>query len=201
MNRESICLRAARPTFEEGLVFGRLYDEVTEHGFRYLFGRHVVDILAAAYIVEGHDLSFENAMFAERDGEIIGMISGYTAEQHRDSTDKPLMEAPGNRMLRRWGVALLAARRRLFGALQEGDFYVQAFIVDEDFRGQGVGTVLMKEMEAQARETGSTRFTLDVTAKNIDAQKLYERSGLIVESKWPDMPLIPPILLRMVKPL
>jgi hypothetical protein len=80
MDRQSIVLRAAKPTFDEGLAFARYLDEAAEGFFRFMLGRRAGHIIATAFAQPDHDLSHQNVTFAERDKAIVGMVSGYTAE-------------------------------------------------------------------------------------------------------------------------
>ncbi|TMR62273.1 hypothetical protein, partial [Streptococcus pseudopneumoniae] len=82
MDRHSIVLRAANPTFDEGLAFARYADEAAEGFFRFMLGRRAGEIIATAFAQPDHDLSYQNVTFAERDNVIVGMVLGYTAEQH-----------------------------------------------------------------------------------------------------------------------
>jgi len=93
MHQHSTVLRAASPTVEEGRVFARYLDTAAEGFFRFMLGRRSMDIIAAAFLKPDHDLSFQNATFAERDKVIVGMVSGYTAAQHRRSSGRPLEQA------------------------------------------------------------------------------------------------------------
>ena len=54
---------------------------------------------------------------------------------------------------------------------------VQNFGVLPQHRGRGLGTVLLRKSLEGFREAGVFRVTLEVTAKNQDAQRLYERLG------------------------
>lgn len=49
--------------------------------------------------------------------------------------------------------------------------------VTVDYRGQGVGTMLLDAVAKRARELGCCRVTLEVASDNSGAKKLYERSG------------------------
>ena len=80
MDQQSIVLRSATPTFDEGVVFARYLDEAAEGFFRIMLGRQVSDIIATAYTQPDHDFSYQNVIFAERDKVIVGMVLGYTAE-------------------------------------------------------------------------------------------------------------------------
>lgn len=200
MDQQSIILRSAKPIFDEGLIYARYLDEAAEGFFRFMLGRRVADIIATAYTQPDHDFSYQNVTFAEHDEVIVGMSSGYTAEQHRRFSEQPLKQAAGNRALRMRGVRILFAPLwRLLNTLAEGDFYLQAIAVDKELRGEGVGSTLMDSIEDRARVTGSTGLSLDVSAKNEGARRLYSRRGMTVESEWPKLLFIPPLFVRMTK--
>ncbi len=90
-NAHPISLRAATPSFDEGLAFARYADEVAEGFFGTMLGRRWEEIVATAYAQPDHDLSYQNVTFAERDNKIVGMTLAYTAEQHRHSSRQPLI--------------------------------------------------------------------------------------------------------------
>ena len=106
MDRHSIALRPATPTFEEGLACARYFDEAAEGFMRLVFGRRFEYIIATAFTQPDHDLSYQNVTFAERDNVIVGMTLAYTAEQHRRSSRDPLMRAAG-RLKIRMNIALI----------------------------------------------------------------------------------------------
>jgi len=201
MDRHPITLRAAKPSLDEGLVFARYLDEAAEGFFRFMLGRDAGEIIARAFVEPGHDLSYENVTFAERDNVIVGMVSGYTAEQHRRSSRQPLKQAAGRYHLRMKIVLILfAPLMRIIDSIADSDFYLQAIAVDKELRGDGVGSVLMDSLEERARASGSTRLALDVSAKNVRARRFYERRGMTVESQWPKRLPIPGLrFYRMTK--
>jgi ribosomal protein S18 acetylase RimI-like enzyme len=203
MNQHSLILRDAAPTFDEGLVFARYLNEVAEGFIQLMYGQQFADIVATAYCQTDHDYSFQNVVFAERDKAIVGMAAGYTAEQHRHSSDQPLKQAPGYPAVRKGIVgALCAPLLRILDTLADGDFYLLSIGVDRELRGEGVGSRLIDSIEARARASGAIRLALDVSAKNGGARKLYERRGMAVESQWPKRLTIPGLkLLRMTKTL
>ena len=203
MHPHSTILRAAKPTLGEGRVFARYLDQAAEGFFRFILGRRSVDILAKAFTQSDHDLSYQNVTFAERNKVIVGMASGYTADQHRCSSDRPLKGAAGRFNLRMMVVSILfAPLLQIIDTIADDDFYLQAIAVDKELRGEGVGTALMDLIEERAVDSGSVRFVLDVSAKNESACRLYEQRGMSVESKWPKRLVIPGLrLFRMTKEL
>ena len=192
MDRNSITLRPANPTEDDGLAFARYLDEAAEGFFRFMLGRRAKHIIAAAFAQSDHDLSYQNVTFAERDNVIVGMVSGYTAEQHRRSSRQPLKQAAGQWNLRmRIVLVLFAPLMRIIDSISDVDFYLQAIAIDKELRGDGVGSVLMDFFEERARASGAARLSLDVSAKNKGARRFYERRGMIVESQWPKRLKIP----------
>ena len=203
MDRHSIVLRAANPTLDEGLAFARYADEASEGFFSFMLGRRTAHIIATAFVQPDHDLSYQNVTFAERDNVIVGMVLGYTAEQHRHSSRQPLKRAAGRHNLRmRIVLILFAPLMRIIDSIADGNFYVHAIAVDRELRGDGVGSILMDSIEKEARVNGSTRLSLDVSAKNEGALRFYERRGMTVESQWPKRLPIPVLkFYRMTKGL
>ncbi len=58
------------------------------------------------------------------------------------------------------------------------DLYVDDLCVDENSRGQGIGTALYRFVECYARKTACDRITLNVWCLNESAMRFYERIGL-----------------------
>ena len=55
--------------------------------------------------------------------------------------------------------------------------YVSSFAVRPAWQGQGLGSALLRQFEATARDAGKTRIALHVTDTNWKARRLYERHG------------------------
>ena len=203
MHRHSTMLRAANPNFDEGRLFARYLDRAAEGFFRFWLGRNAVDIVATAFIQPNHDFSYQNVIFAEREKVIVGMVSGYTAEQHRRCSGRPLKLAAGRCNLRMMVVSILfAPLLRIIDTIADGDFYLQAIAVNKELDGKGIGSALLDSIEERAIASKSSRLTLDVSAKNEDARRLYERRGMTVESQWPKRMAIPGMrIFRMTKAL
>ena len=200
MNTEPILIRPAEPTYDEGLRFAHYVGLASEGAFRYLLGRRVNEILAKAFVTPGHDMCYEHVLFAEADGQIVGMGSGYTSKQHSASRDDALKRAAGGSSLRMAIMFTLAAPIfRFMHTLAAGDFYVEFLAVDEGHRGKGIGSRLLSALEDRAQATGSTQFAIDVAGRNKIAQKVYERYGFETIDRWPRTRLVRPNILRMSK--
>ena len=192
MDQASTTFRPANPTEDDGLAFARYLDEAAEGFFRFMLGRRAKHIIAAAFVQPDHDLSYKNVTFAERGNMIVGIVSGYTAEQHHRSSHYPLKQAAGQWNLRmRIVLVLFAPLMRIIDSISDGDFYLQAIAIDKELRGAGIGSLLMDSLEERARASGAVRLALDVSAKNEDARRFYEHRGMTIESKWPKRLHIP----------
>jgi ribosomal protein S18 acetylase RimI-like enzyme len=56
--------------------------------------------------------------------------------------------------------------------------YIQDLIVDRDFRGQGVGERLVREVARTVRAEGAAYLRLAVDVENLSAQAFYDRLGM-----------------------
>ena len=67
--------------------------------------------------------------------------------------------------------------------LEKCDFYLAGVAVDEEFRGQGVGSFILDQGINMARKRGCKRVVLDVALDNLGAKRLYEKKGFKVFNK------------------
>ena len=203
MSEPTVFVRPATPEPSEGLLFARYLDQAAEGFFGFMLGRNSEQIVANAYSEPGHSLSFENVVFAERDGEIAGMSAAFTSAQNRSFSEEPLKRAAGRKAAFRLRCVriLLWPLLRVLDNVAEGDFYLLAVAVEPDLRGAGIGSLLMDDTEDRARRAGSVRLCLDVAAKNEGARKLYARRGMVESSLWPAPKMLPTLFVRMTKDL
>jgi len=195
-NIDEIVIRAAKPQFKEGLVYAELFNETSEGFFKSMLGKEAYRIIADAYVNPNNEYSYENVAFAEYQNEICGMVAGYTTSEKKrfhkkiDRNRRTLLFTVVSNFL-----------SRFLGPKGTDEYYLQAIIVDEKMRGKGVGEILMKYIEEKAVEKGAKTLSLDVSGKNDKARTLYKRKGMIIDSLWPKMPLLPHIFVRMIKKL
>lgn len=64
------------------------------------------------------------------------------------------------------------------------EFYIDTVCVHPDFRGQGMGTLLLEHAEKIAQEAGFDKLTLNVEEEKEAAIRLYERIGYRVTEPW-----------------
>ena len=56
---------------------------------------------------------------------------------------------------------------------------ILALVVDEQFRGNGIGRALLSAVEAWAKETGSVGIRLNSSMARTEAHKFYETCGYV----------------------
>jgi ribosomal-protein-alanine N-acetyltransferase len=66
------------------------------------------------------------------------------------------------------------------------EIHINNVAVRPQFRGQGMGTAVMRHVLAEGRRLGAKRATLEVRASNTGARRLYERLGFYVAGKRPN---------------
>ena len=112
----------------------------------------------------------------------------------KELTDRELIQATEIDFIR--NVALVScvqesARERIIGV---GRYFVLegpdppsaaeiAFVVEEDYQGQGLASILIKHLLLIGREQGISRFEADVLHANKKMLRVFERTGLPVVTK------------------
>jgi ribosomal protein S18 acetylase RimI-like enzyme len=59
--------------------------------------------------------------------------------------------------------------------------YIYDIFVKEEFRGKGIGKILLEKAQSYSREKGYSRILLMVSANNETAMKLYSKMGFKAE--------------------
>ena len=62
-----------------------------------------------------------------------------------------------------------------------GDGEITNVVVKKEYRGQGIGLIMMKELMDQSRLMGVRSYTLEVRQSNHQAIRLYEKLGFVTE--------------------
>lgn len=64
-------------------------------------------------------------------------------------------------------------------------FYIEDVFIDEDKRGEGVGTALFTEARRLAEELGCARLEWKCLDWNVSARNFYEKTGgVLSDSSW-----------------
>lgn len=184
-----VVLRPARQNLSDGRLYARYLDIAADGLFETMFGSAAPGIIARASLRPGSEFDLANAVFAEIDGEVVGLCSGSSCAS-KDTLSIAISEARW-RSLR--ALTLFVVAYPVLSALLRrvpGEWYLQAIAVDASVRSIGVGSGLFNDAVARARASGAQRLVLDVEARNNRARALYERMGMTVQWSSRKVPLV-----------
>jgi len=144
-----------RAEARDGAAVAALLTEAFWDEFRRIFGKRIAQgrkALTEMFILH-HDVGFDGTCVAEAEGEVVGFITLLTKE-------RPSMPIrPVARVFLRH-LGFLGVCRALIGLpflmrrIGKGDCYIESIGVSEGWRGQGIGTALLKQAEEYAERQG-----------------------------------------------
>jgi ribosomal protein S18 acetylase RimI-like enzyme len=139
--------------------------------------------------------SYENASVAVHQGSVIGEVHAYPFNDAANDPPNPLVLKDR--------LALFEPFDRL-EPLAAGTYYITILSVYPEFRGNGIGTKLMKLAHSHAEQRGFSKLSLFVFDGN-QSVKLYQRLGFVVIGRSPlikhDMLHFSGDLLLMTRPV
>jgi len=127
----------------------------------------VVEVMANSLRDEtGYD-SYKNAIVAEYQDNIIGIVYSYPAKFHEISEETRNF-FPSDRL------ELLG---EFFNSRVEKSLFLDSIYVDEKFRGLGIANRLIDLTKQKAQENGHKQLSLMVMNTNLIARRAYERNS------------------------
>ncbi|WP_340006434.1 GNAT family N-acetyltransferase [Paenibacillus sp. FSL K6-0276] len=138
--------------------------------------KEVMAFIRHAYAQEISFFSYANIIVKEIEGQVVGIALMY---------DSKMTDA----FCEQWenDVALFFGEDQdefETSEAQPGEFHLDTIAVVEEFRGQGIAKELLEKMDQKAYSHGHTKLSLNVSAKNIAAKRLYERHHYKVECQF-----------------
>ena len=129
---------------------------------------------------------YNNVTVAVKDGVVVGTGCFYDGKQYGR-----LFIGTAQNMFKFYGCMaiwpILIRARHIDSVMKKpkkDELYLSNFGVAPAFRGQGIGTQLIRHWLAKAKSKGYRLFALDVADTNTKAEKLYTNLGLqVVELK------------------
>lgn len=144
--------------------------------FKLLFGSQAVSILSTLVERSHNRFSHHYIWVAELDGQVIGSAVLVPAEALHDQGDV-------HTVLTRWqALRVFLAQRLILDAILQHTYppktmYIGNLAVHADYRGNGIGTQLLKCCIASAEREQASSIFISVDIDNPRAQLLYESLG------------------------
>ncbi|MDD1774854.1 MAG: GNAT family N-acetyltransferase [Methanobacterium sp.] len=158
--------------------------ETDQSIFNFLYGNkaNAAKILEKLVSLGGNNLGHENIYVVTQNEMVIGVLLYFGGNHHKFGELKFLFK--NLNPVDAFRFLLIDLKDSLIlSHLNKCDFYLAGVAVDEEFRGQGVGSLLLEEGVNMARKRGCERVVLDVALDNPGAKRLYERIGFKVFNK------------------
>jgi len=119
----------------------------------------VLEVGRRRYEREGTPFSYQNCRMVELAGSVVGMLVAFPMEIDKDYVENDPILIP-------------------YSILEEDQsYYVCGMAIEAAHRRKGIGSTLLAEAERTCRELGLRKLSLIVFEQNVDARRLYERSG------------------------
>jgi len=127
--------------------------------------------------------TYKNAIVAEYENKVIGIVYSYPAKYHGISEETRTF-FPQERL------EFLAD---FFNSRVENSLFLDSIYVDEKFRGLGVGSKLIQLTKEKAKKQGFSQLSLMVMNSNSVARRSYERNAftIVKHVDVKEHPLIP----------
>ena len=133
-------------------------------------------------ILGDNNLGHENIYVVTQNELVIGVLLYFSGNHHKLGELKFLFN--NLNIIDAFRFLLIDLKDTLIlSHLEKCDFYLAGVAVDEKFRGQGVGSLILNKGIDMARQKGCKRVVLDVALDNPGAKRLYERTGFKVFDK------------------
>jgi ribosomal protein S18 acetylase RimI-like enzyme len=163
---------------EDARALAQLIDIAGEGFATYLWtqsavpGEGALDVGMRRAQREGGGFSYRNAIVAEIDGRVAGLLLGYRLAEPYDIGDlsslsdlvRPLVELESE---------------------APGSWYVNALAVFPEYRGRGLGSQLLAEAERIAGLARASTLSIIVADQNEGAKRLYLRTGYRAVARRP----------------
>lgn len=166
-------------------VSGLIY-ETDNNVFNFFFGNkeNAAQKIEKLILAENNTLSHQRIMVVTGNNEMVQGILVYSCGDEAKKMDEfkvlrqnlNLIDVLKFVIMEWWDSHFLAN-------LNKEDFYLACVAVDEEARGKGIGTFILKQAIDFARKHGFKRAVLDVDINNKGAYKLYKRRGFNVFNK------------------
>lgn len=175
----SVAVRPARP---DDLAAAALVFDAAADAYSTLAGsaQRARSILSLLWSQPGHSASFEHALVAELDGEIVGVLVGFPARDRYRLHCALLLASLRHLSPRRWPL-LVASLPQIALATPRPPrraYYVGTIAVAAHARRRNVGSTLGRHAEIAAHDAGFPLIVAHTGTRHAIARRALERYGL-----------------------
>lgn len=175
---------AVRPGRPDDVAAAELVFDAAADAYATLAGsaeraRRVLSLLWAR---PGHSASFEHALVAELDGEIVGVLVGFPVRDRYRLHSALLLASLRHLSPRRWPLLLASLPQIVLATPRppRGAYYVGTIAVARHARRRNVGSTLGRHAEMAAHERGLPLIVAHTGTRHVVARRALERYGLEV---------------------
>ena len=117
--------------------------------------------------------------------EVLGILTAFKGEdvRHAEEIKSYFRAVNFNDFLKLALVKPVIDRMVAFADVKDEDYYIGNIAVDEDLRGDGIGSELLQKAKKDAKDRGCNRIILDVLFSNESVVPWYESHGFEVCGK------------------
>lgn len=187
MGTADLCIQPARP---EHATSAALLLTSTDTALFSFCGEGSIEpwrTLAEAEFRAPHGIySYRFSRVIEQNSHLLGLVIGFTAAA-RESLDWSFANSKVAMELHQWQRVVgtyTSIESSLFPPIPADAFDLQNIVVAPESRNQGIGLLLLHAAIHEARESGASRVSLDVSATN-PAVAFYERAGFVTTTVSP----------------
>ena len=139
-------------------------------------GKTVEELVARRFSFENSTKSYRHCWVAEIEGDVAGDLHAYPFDAMAADTGDPIISEER--------YAVLAPFDYL-DPVAVGSFHINILAVYPEFRGRGVGSMLLDHAKHLAKSKGFDRLSLAVFEENSGAVRLYQRHGFKEAARHP----------------
>lgn len=126
-----------------------------------------IRVMSQFFSQSGNRLSYENAVIAMDEETPMGLALFYHGSQ-TEKLDRPFVE---------YVERVTGKAPHLAKEARDDEFYLDTVVVRGEYRGKGIGKVLLRAFEKESERRGHEKIALLVEEENHRARKLYESIG------------------------
>lgn len=203
-----ITFRPAKPS--DARRAGRLLFQTFKKKATFIIGlgdeKRAIQLLTKMFALPGHRLSYQYSDMVLNNGHVIGLITCFPGRM-LGKLDKRLDRLILKQYRLRGKLSVLLRGWPLLFIKESGrdEFFLSNLVVRKSFRGKGIGTQILMEVEEKARQAALGKVSLMVAIENQAARRFYERNGFTMKAIQLEsnkrVPYLGPGYQRMVKDL